>query len=316
MARSKKITRARSILNPTPESLFSDNFLLAPPALVYHYTTQLSFASIIESNTFWATDIRYLNDFEEYTYAVARAKSAIESAAKNTKIPGAKELAKFITATLSGNRSTRYSVFSLSEDGDSLNQWRSYTRLGPGYALGFSSSSISKLCLERGLLFGKCIYSKETAEEMISDLAKSYMANLSQYFPLFSRGEINEDLIMNRSNRFVSLFLKYASFIKNPAFEQEREWRIVASSDMTDLYVPRFRSGPHSMVPFTPIEWSRQPFLSAIKEIVVKPTPHMDLAEQSIYQYIQHQHNSAAMPEYEIKDLLVRRSAVPYREGS
>jgi hypothetical protein len=299
----------------TPERVFSERFHLSPPPRLYHYTTQTAFTEIVNSKALWATDVRYLNDFEEYVYAVERAKSAIKQVSSTFSAPGASELGLAIRGALSLSGAKQFCVFSLSEDGDSLNQWRSYTRTGPGYALGFVSNALSILCEEHELLLGKCIYSQKEAEEAISQLASSYVADLFQYFPHFKKGEINEDLIWVRSTQFVSLFLRYASFIKNPAFKEEQEWRIVVSTPNDFAGGTRFRSGPHSVVPFVALKWEDASFLRALKEVVIKPSPHAELAEAALKEFIKSQYQAAKMPDYDLKDFEVRRSEVPYREG-
>jgi len=312
----KRVSRAIR-RNPSAAAVFSSNFWGPIPPRLYHYTTQHGMLGIVPSKSFWATDLRYLNDFEEYVYAIDCAEKAIASIAPTIKVAGADQLSSMILALLKANRAEDYFIFSLSEDGDSLNQWRSYTRQGPGYALGFDSIKLHEYCLERGYTFGRCLYSRREAESAISQLAAEYMVELAQYFPLFSAGEINEDLIFSKCRQFLALFLKYAAFIKNPAFEQECEWRIIAAVNAEDKGLLEFRSGPHSIVPYIAIQFEETEFLKKIlRDIVIKPSPHMDLAEQAIKEFVQSQLINAKIPDYEIKDYSIKRSGVPYREGN
>jgi len=48
---------------------------------------------------------------------------------------------------------THYFVFSLSEDGDRLSQWRAYGKPGDGYSLGFESAGIQAIAKSNGGLF-------------------------------------------------------------------------------------------------------------------------------------------------------------------
>ena len=47
------------------------------PTLLYHYTDAQGFKGIVESYELWATHIQYLNDTQEYLYAVDVAKRVI-----------------------------------------------------------------------------------------------------------------------------------------------------------------------------------------------------------------------------------------------
>jgi hypothetical protein len=300
---------------PRPEEAFRKHFEADPPPRLYHYTSQLAFLEIVRGKAVWATDVRYLNDYEEYVYAVQIARDALYAVSEKTAIYGGKELANAMLAPLLAHTQRSYYVFSLSENGDSLNQWRSYTKAGTGYALGFAAEGIDALCKRDGFLFGKCVYGKQEINDAIANLASSYVDELAQYFPYFGKGEINEDLIAVRSARFADLFLRHAAFIKNPAFEEEREWRIVISIDSNSGTV-RHRCGPHSIVPYIEVEWGDVALLTSLREVVLKPTPHMDLASHAARSLIASEYQRAGMPYYEMTSFEISESKIPYREGS
>lgn len=142
---------------PRPEEAFRNHFQATPPPRLYHYTSQHAFLEIVRGKAVWATDVRYLNDYEEYVYAVKIAREALHAVSERTAVYGGKDLANAMLAPLSAHGLQNYYVFSLSENGDSLNQWRSYTKLGTGYALGFAAEEIDALCKREGFLFGKCV---------------------------------------------------------------------------------------------------------------------------------------------------------------
>jgi len=310
--RKKKITRQSGSLI-SPSSKFVARFQATPPPLLYHYTGQSAFLDIVRTKSIWATDLRFLNDFEEYTFAVDCAKEAVAALARKTNVPGARDLGSFVAGLLGANRAHEYYVFSLCENGDSLNQWRSYTRPGPGYGLGFSTRSLESQCKSVGGRLGKCIYGKKVAREVITDLAQGYFRDLSSYFPCFGKGEVNEDLIYTKGLEFFDLFLGYAAFMKNAAFEQENEWRIVLPFNKVEGGIS-FRNGPHSIVPYAVLRLEAIGFLQALRRVVLKPTPHMELAEKAVSAFVKLEHRNASVPDYDTKDFEVVYSEVPYRE--
>jgi hypothetical protein len=49
-----------------------------PEDVLYHYTSQKGFLGIVEKKKLWATHIRYLNDSQEFEYAIALARTQLE----------------------------------------------------------------------------------------------------------------------------------------------------------------------------------------------------------------------------------------------
>jgi hypothetical protein len=299
-----------------PERAFARNFGGQLPPRLFHYTSQDALSSILHSSSIWATDVHYLNDSEEYLFAIDCAKEAIQRVSRSTTVPGGKELAASIAGLLSAGYKKEYYIFSLSEDGDSLNQWRSYTRRGPGYALSFDSGEFMGLCMRHAGLFGKCIYDRSKVEQAIELLASSYVNDLVQYFPLFGPGEINEGLIFSRALRFMDFFLSYAAFVKHPAFHQEAEWRVVFSSDSATPSEVEHRCGPHSLVPHLVLKWEPAAFLRALRGVILKPTAHIELSHKAIQSLIRSLYAKANLPEYDASQFEILRSKVPYREGA
>ncbi len=94
--------------------------------------------------------------------------------------------------------------------------------------------------------------------------------------------------------------------IKDGAFREEREWRLVLPSfSMWDPKV-KFRDGGRLLVPY----WTVPLLLDGasslpIKEVVIGPTPHPDLEARAV---------SAMLTVAGLPNGKVRRSEVPYRD--
>lgn len=57
------------------ESLYADT----PKELLYHYTTISGLKGIVESQSLWASDVRYMNDSAELQYIISLLKDCSDS---------------------------------------------------------------------------------------------------------------------------------------------------------------------------------------------------------------------------------------------
>lgn len=136
--------------------------------------------------------------------------------------------------------------FCLSEEGDLLSQWRGYADDGRGLSIGFRSDYFEKLSEavrlrdEHGFTLKKLAYDidgqRSVAEDGFGKLKA--LIELGAFRPedgslLFPSSEEQKQVIQvaTRDAHFQILGLMLRMFdIKNPAFSEEREWRLVSFS--------------------------------------------------------------------------------------
>ena len=132
------------------------------PDILYHYTSQKGLLGILQTKKLWMTNILYLNDSSEYRHTIDLLKSEIEKRKKllpplkfegllsskitpedniNNRKHHILDILKMFCETLidSSGKDTfpqRY-VFSFSQKGNDLNQWRSYCPKEGGFSIGF-----------------------------------------------------------------------------------------------------------------------------------------------------------------------------------
>jgi hypothetical protein len=112
-----------------------------PPDALYHYTTQAGLIGIIRGSEIWATHTQYLNDRREYVHAVGLVRDAINDRLQSAKDAVIKSILGEMIGRVSHDLATiNVCVCSLSEDGDSLSQWRAHCEPMAGYAIGFDSA--------------------------------------------------------------------------------------------------------------------------------------------------------------------------------
>jgi len=91
-----------------------------PQGPIYHYTSQRGLLGILRRKAIWATEIRYLNDAEEYRYAFSKLRERLREGQYDPE---------FVDAiTHAADFLHNYSIFvaSFSRQGDMLSQWRAY----------------------------------------------------------------------------------------------------------------------------------------------------------------------------------------------
>lgn len=179
------------------------------------------------------------------------------------------------------------SCFSL--DGDVLSQWRAYSDDGKGYAIGFRAQDLAQLPVK----ILKVLYErKEQIDEMKSIIRAIYEAEKTE----------GEKFGSNFLNTCLSLAFDLAAY-KNPAFEEEREVRLVhvltfeASNNSLRLndtggyaFGEEYKGGTVSFrmrdnipVAFIELDFSNGGRINPIKEVIVGPKNQGLLSAISVY---------------------------------
>jgi hypothetical protein len=139
------------------------------PKVLYHYTSLESARKILESRKIWASRIYFLNDASEVEYGADIVSERIDAC---SRIP--EHLRKFFrrgpqreeSEFIRQARSWPTHVFCLSENPDSLNQWRAYGKSGGGVAIGFRKDHLHKISPDgQPNPFFRVIYEKEDLQQ-------------------------------------------------------------------------------------------------------------------------------------------------------
>jgi hypothetical protein len=229
-----------------------------PPQL-FHYTDAGGIKGILETCELWAMHSSCLNDSSEIRHGGELAIESLNDALAESTVATKSiiELAiRSIESSLDPwppNHFLQAFVACLSEDGDMLNQWRSYAANGDGYSIGFESSGLSA-AIKRDIPNSSsraCIYRVEYDLPVQKSLIQNIVRRILQNFaasPKRCDPRVAASLICERIG-----WLQV--FFKNPAFREEREWRIVVSITGGAFQRPEIRSRikNQSIVPFLAI---------------------------------------------------------------
>ena len=194
-------------------------------------------------------------------------------------------------------------VTSFTENGNLLSQWRGYCKHNQGVSLGFRLEVLQKSAADAKFVLGRCIYDINKKHK----LARQVVAEIVQEAEV-----IGPDPKQHASQSFWGAFqsleadlLRIAILIKNPAFSEEDEWRMI--SPVLNNYVEpdiHYRVGSTMLIPYL-----RVPLRTAatsetmIDQVYLGPTTHQNLAIGSLSKYL-----SRSRASYKVVN-----SQMPYR---
>ncbi|WP_157071248.1 DUF2971 domain-containing protein, partial [Alicyclobacillus acidiphilus] len=152
--------------------------------MLYHYTNLDGFKGIIEGKSFWASDIRFLNDSTEFIHGRDLCLECVESLCRDnpgsdglTFLEGLRDLLTASPLLWGDIDDSPYYIFVVSfcEDGDLLSQWRGYSRGQQGVSLGFKVRdlvSVSTQYTNNYFIPSKVIYDDNVKRKIIYDILK------------------------------------------------------------------------------------------------------------------------------------------------
>ena len=248
------------------------------PRVLYHYTSGAGLIGIVETEAIWATNIRFLNDSTEFSFALNLAQQLVEERQNSATNQFDNALYTVLRERLSGTQDFDVYVSSFTESGDQLSQWRAYCPASGGYALGFSSKGLlSARPPLQGAALVRCVYDRDDQQEIISKVFKS----VTDFAEEKRHAGLSHDRVFRESFKQLGRLLALvAPALKHPSFAEEREWRLVVpeGSFAQDEDTLHFREGRSTLVPFHAYSFAYMP----LERLMIGPTPHPDLARDVV----------------------------------
>lgn len=293
------------------------------PDVLYHYTTADGLLGIINSRSFWMTNLRYMNDLSEVQYAEELIRNVLaERAAQYTSSEIVSQFFIRISNTFSPfTHGLDVFATSFCEDGNLLSQWRAYGDRGGGYALGLDFFHLLRFLSKRCAL-RKVIYRKEQQIAIISEVVDQFCSTISQLTEHQSIALADSDnTLPSLCQQFNNIMGEFIFCLKHPDFEQEQEWRLVhaCSCDFvqnredpfTEL---QFRTYGGNVIPYFSVSFSNSIEASRddtyglqfpIVELVIGPTISPELNMQSVKMLL-----SKLNPDFSPN---IKKSGIPLR---
>jgi hypothetical protein len=258
------------------------------PEILCHYTSQTGLKGMLNEKTIWASKIHYLNDSKEFALALKLARDELTeriNAAPSKVGCSHLELLQDTIYTIEGVNTC---VCCFSKRGDALSQWRGYGGGDAGFSVGFTREWFMRVKETLGLSLSPCIYDPEKQQRLIQDAIDEFLAtNTDKATDYWDRNRIhvNPDrprtfaALPHAGNDFATRLAQIAPLIKHESFEDEKEWRLVATVSAHELH---HRPGRSMLIPYYKIPIGDDDKFDSIREIVVGPTPHPKLSVASV----------------------------------
>ncbi len=271
---------------------FDEYFSTEISKTLFHYTSISALTGIAETKSLWASNVYFMNDSAEITHACDLLEHVLDSNFISGDLVAEEiEFIRQFREWLGWYRHTRYNifVFSLSEEPSLLSQWRSYTPHGKGVSIGFSSAFLKTISQSSNLKIAKCLYKKSEKEDVLHSLVEKLLDTFRRDKPI---SDISKAHPSQCYHPFLENFrqdvLQVLTIIKHPAFEEEREWRLI--SPYYAVYtVPsiKFRQGASMLVPY--IEFLLGESKPYFEKVILGPSPHQNLSMNALSMFLRNQ---------------------------
>ncbi len=274
----------------------------APPALLYHYTSADGVLGILGRREMYASDLRFLNDARELTFARDVVVARLRQAADELEAHPDDDIGR-VEARVNLMRNCSYEADRVSEwlqifvacfceKGDLLSQWRGYGQTA-GYALGFDRAALENSIGESATL-RKVVYG-DAAAPQLTEMTETIIAH-----PPMAHAGSRGMLLAEHG------VVPMVVHVKDSAFEEEREWRLATTRYVHDggpgNDAVRHRGGRLGITPYVSVGFDR----AALREVRIGPGPHPGLRRDGLKSFL-------ASNGYEDVDVTLSAVATTFR---
>jgi hypothetical protein len=262
----------------------------SPPEFLYHYTNTDGLLGILKSNRLWATNIFYLNDKSEITYALQLINEKLQQCKDSSNSPPLKVFFERAQNSISPNSIFRdFYVACFCENGDLLSQWRAYTKNGAGFSVGFTTKFIGlKEHPIPGFRLVKIIYDTNNQKSFID----KFIDKTSELLKELIEGQSNERIYQIIPTVLMFLEDHLSEFLftfKSNYFQEEQEWRAMISIEKMNrdhIKTVQFRNGNGIITPYIELDISPDYGTNIhqlpIGNIILGPTLDQELTMNSL----------------------------------
>lgn len=219
---------------------------------LFHYCNSHAFWSIISNRSIWLSDLSASNDSEEGRWMTRLLLTLASNSPHEHSIwPSVALEVDAISSKI------QTFGFCLSDQDDMLSQWRGYADDAAGFSIGFNEDYFSRMgyMSEHGAVkIEKVRYSSDQHIELVRErLASLNWGELG--FELDTIDAVERAVLQSiggdvSSASYIAIMLYDVPYLmKNPAFSEERESRLILRSDLSNSDT-QFRSRGSSIVAY------------------------------------------------------------------
>jgi hypothetical protein len=246
---------------------------------LFYYCSASGLTGIMTSRSFWATNLRHMNDASELAYGGELVKDRISAYLGEDLDSNQAEFLWGLLPLLNpfGKDYDAYAV-CFSQTPNDLGQWRGYADGGRGYAVGLSADGLRhKVCVRVADAempwFGRVIYDRTEQDAILAGLISVVMDMWGELKPgpTYDR-DLNALKFAARQ-----VFGEVIPFLKNPSFAAEQEWRLLVLSlpplDADDIdYHVKVRERDRRLYPYVEFV-ARETEFDGVQSTPVKRDP-------------------------------------------
>ncbi|VVA49372.1 hypothetical protein SERVES_03128 [Serratia ficaria] len=207
-------------------------------SLIYHYCSPYTFLQILERKRIWLSSTSNMNDSAECEWFIDAVKDVLD---QNVTLLGS-DWCQTASIYIKNNFQPKY-VACFSKDGDSLSQWRAYADNGEGLAIGFERDELNfdKKSLTPTVSESEKIEIDDIKYIEKEDIRKFILEKMMEIREHYKGNDVIDPRLKNELRgvypeicsvsaiMFVRVIINLAASVKNPAFSEEKEVRIVHS---------------------------------------------------------------------------------------
>lgn len=230
-------------------------------ANLFHYTDLNGLKGILKQRGFWLSHTSSLNDPSELKYGKELVLKLLDEQILDEDDTDMRSFYNSIKVSVSAFGMAMHEIFiaCFCESGNLLSQWRAYSNQGGGYSLGFNLSNSSRIWYDKGSLqdgikplLRKVIYDPELQKELVLN----YLILIKEGYEQGIRGIIDDRMDRNHhaavmGSQASNMLLDFVMSFKNPAFSEEKEWRLIhVTLDNDQPEKLQFREGKNGLIPY------------------------------------------------------------------
>ena len=280
---------------------------------IHHYTSPGGLKGILENNSLWFTDYRFLNDRSEKIYTFDLFKNCMEEERKNLKSNFYNTILNCICEDGninydSFNKILKYSegdyyVASFSINDNSLSLWNYYTKTvdKTGYSISFKSKELINSLSNKSFDYYKVYYKINTQKNIL----KGYIHQFNDVWD-DNRSDVYLKWILGLLLDVIDMTsLKF----KHNAFENEKEFRIVykildiSREKIKNEKLLKFRESNGIMIPYLDISFEK----NSIVGVKISPTQQDRMAKEGLFLMLKHlEYDHLSEDDITISDIPLR----------
>ncbi|WP_070001132.1 DUF2971 domain-containing protein [Cellulosilyticum sp. I15G10I2] len=224
---------------------------------IYHYCTIDTFLAIIQNKTIRLSDLNKTNDYMEKKWANKLIAYALKEQLEEYEID--MDLEEDYWYDEQANNHLRYYkkeiervlydespilISCFSEEKDKLSQWRAYGQDGEGVAIGFNYKLLTQLKDgEYNIFIEKVIYRENDQKKRLAGLIDATIYYVDRLYRKMSAKFFDNfnDFFKDEFDTFCEVLAediwRVGCIIKNPAFSEEKEVRIIYNPQLPNREV-------------------------------------------------------------------------------